>query len=69
MFLKDPEMARRWAKETPNIKKLPMRVRKKRRSKKSLYDLVSMIEIFASFCKEKSNETSSFISELQRLER
>lgn len=31
MFAKDPEMAKRWAKETPNIKKLPERLKIKKK--------------------------------------
>lgn len=29
MFAKDPKMAKRWADETPNMKKLPEKVKKK----------------------------------------
>jgi len=31
MFAKDPEMAKRWAKETPNMKKLPERLKIKKK--------------------------------------
>jgi hypothetical protein len=30
MFAKKPKMAEKWAKETPNIKKLPAKVKKKK---------------------------------------
>jgi hypothetical protein len=33
MFANDPKMAKRWAKETPNIKALPARVSKKKKGK------------------------------------
>lgn len=33
MFSQKPEMAKEWASKTPNIKSLPMKVRKIKRSK------------------------------------
>jgi hypothetical protein len=34
MFANQPEIAKRWAKETPNIKKLPNKVKKKKKTPK-----------------------------------
>ena len=34
MFSNQPEIAKRWAKETPNIKGLPEKLKKKKRKKK-----------------------------------
>lgn len=34
MFAKDPKMAKRWADETPDIKRLPERKKKKKKVKK-----------------------------------
>lgn len=35
MFANKPKMAKEWAEETPNIKKLPRRLKKKKSSKDS----------------------------------
>jgi len=35
MFANQPEIAKRWAKETPSIKKLPQHVKKKHKRNKS----------------------------------
>lgn len=35
MFANQPEIAKRWAKETPNIKKLPEKLKKKKPKKKA----------------------------------
>jgi hypothetical protein len=34
MFANKPEMAKRWAKETPNINQLPARIKPKKKRKK-----------------------------------
>jgi hypothetical protein len=34
MFANQPEIAKRWAKETPNIKELPEKLKKKKKAKK-----------------------------------
>ncbi len=34
MFARMPKVAKRWAKETPNIKNLPQKVRKKKKKSK-----------------------------------
>lgn len=34
MFKKNPEMAKRWAKETPSIKRLPEKLKKKKTAKR-----------------------------------